>query len=194
MRDVGLLLLRLTVGGLLAGHGAQKLFGWFGGPGVRGTKGMMESIGLRPGQQWGTLAGVAEFGGGLLTALGLGWPVGPIAAIGPMVMATGTVHWGKPIWVTNGGAELPVTNMAVAAGLALYGPGRFSLDRLFGLRIPGLVAVLILAATGIGVMQGLSSREPAPAQPQQGAAPEPRAADAEQQPSAPEAEERPRAA
>src|SRR5438093_8276308 len=109
MRDLSLLLVRLTVGGLLAGHGAQKLFGAFDGPGLKGAAGMMHSIGIRPGDRWAFMAGLSEFGGGSLTAAGLLGPLGPIAAMGSMVMAATTVHWGKPIWVTSGGAELPVT-------------------------------------------------------------------------------------
>jgi putative oxidoreductase len=104
MKDLGLLVLRGTAGGLLAGHGAQKLFGWFGGYGLEGTAGWLESLGLRPAREWALLAGVGEFGGGLLTALGLFHPVGPLMLLGPMAMATGKVHWGKSIWATEGGA------------------------------------------------------------------------------------------
>src|SRR5829696_3487972 len=73
--DLGLLALRLTTGGLMAGHGAQKLFGSFGGHGLKGTTGFMESLGLKPSKQWATLAGASEFGSGLLTALGFGGPI-----------------------------------------------------------------------------------------------------------------------
>src|SRR5438067_277777 len=117
MKDVGLLALRLTTGGLLAGHGAQKLFGWFGGYGPRGTGGWLESMGLRPGRPSAYLAGLSEFAGGLLTALGLLHPLGPLTMMAPMSVATGKAHWGKPIWGTSGGAELPVTNMAIATAV-----------------------------------------------------------------------------
>src|SRR3712207_554573 len=130
MKDVGLLALRLTAGGLIAGHGAQKLFGWFGGYGLQGTGGWLESIGLRPGKQWALVAGGSEFGSGVLTALGLLSPLGPVGMLAPMAIAAGKVHWGKPIWVTEGGAELPVVNMALGTGLALTGPVRYSLDRM----------------------------------------------------------------
>src|SRR5437870_11631584 len=142
MRDIGLLILRLTMGGLLAGHGSQKLFGWFSGPGLKGTAGWLESLGLQPGTPWATVAAASEFGGGTLTALGLLHPLGPIGTIGAMVMATATAHKGKPIWVTAGGAELPVTNMAAALSLALSGPGRFSLDSVFGIRLPRAVVAV----------------------------------------------------
>jgi putative oxidoreductase len=149
MKGLGLLLLRLTVGGLLAGHGAQKLFGAFDGPGFSGTAGFMEKLGLRPGHVWASMATSGEFGGGLLTALGLAGPLGPILAISAMVMAAVKGHWGKPIWATSGGAELPVVNIAALGALAMIGPGTLSLDRLFGVRLPGwLVALFTVGAVG----------------------------------------------
>src|SRR5919204_3486187 len=126
MKNLALLILRLALGALMAGHGAQKLFGWFGGHGLQGTAGWLESMGLRPGRQWALLAGLSEFGGGVLTLLGFLNPLGPLAAIGAMGMATAKVHWGKPIWVTSGGAEFAITNAAIALALGLAGPGDFS--------------------------------------------------------------------
>jgi putative oxidoreductase len=150
-RDLGVLTVRVTVGGLLAGHGAQKLFGSFGGYGLEGTAGWLESLGFKPGKQWAMLSGASELGGGLMTALGLFHPVGPISTIGAMSVATRHMHWGKPIWVTEGGAELPITNIAVALALATVGPGRFSLDRLFGIRVPADVALVSAAAVALGI-------------------------------------------
>lgn len=161
MRDVGLLLLRLTTGGLLAGHGAQKLFGWFGGPGFKGTAGWLRSMGLHPSKLWATSASASEFGGGLLTSLGLLHPLGPIAEMGAMIMATVKIHWGKPIWVSTGGAELPVVNMATATTLILTGPGRFSLDRVLGIRLPRPLVLGIAIAEAIMVGIGIVS-QPAP--------------------------------
>src|SRR6266436_7005776 len=97
MSDIGLLILRLTVGGLLTGHGSQKLFGWFSGPGLKGTAGWLESLGLKPGTPWATVAAASEFGGGVLTTLGLLHPLGPLGTMGTMIMATAKAHWGKPI-------------------------------------------------------------------------------------------------
>lgn len=159
MPDLALFGLRMTVGGLLAGHGAQKLFGAFGGPGLKGTAGWLESLGLKPGSRWASLAALSEFGGGVLTAAGLLSPLGPITLLAPMSMATGTVHKGKPIWVTAGGAELPVINMAAATALALAGPGRYSLDRLLGIRLSWPLVGLALAATAGGVVFALATRE-----------------------------------
>jgi putative oxidoreductase len=151
MSAIAMLILRVTVGGLLAGHGAQKLFGWFGGSGAESTAKAMESMGLRPGRLWAPVAGVAEFGGGVSTALGFLHPLGPISIMAAMSMATLKAHWGKPIWNTEGGAELPVTNLVVALALALAGPGRYSVDAAMPLRLPtSLVATaVLLAATGV---------------------------------------------
>ena len=154
MKDLGLLTLRVAAGGLLAGHGAQKLFGSFGGYGLEGTAGWLESMGLKPGRRWAMLAGASELGGGLLTALGLGGPIGPIMTMGAMGMATTTAHRGKPIWVSAGGAELPATNMAVATALTLTGPGAISLDKLFRVHVPWWMTGLTLLATASGVAIG----------------------------------------
>ena len=95
MKDAGILAVRAVGGALLAGHGAQKLFGVFGGPGLRGTAGFMEMLGLRPGHLWGTAAALSEFGGGTLLALGLLSPLGSIGALAAMTMATVKAHWGQ---------------------------------------------------------------------------------------------------
>jgi putative oxidoreductase len=139
------------VGGLLAGHGAQKLFGMFGGRGMEGTAGWLESLNLRPGRQWAAVAGLSEFLGGALTLLGALNPIGPIMAMGAMLMATVKVHLGKPVWATAGGAELPLTNMAVLGAVTLAGPGRLSLDSLLGIRIPRWFAAAALGAMAFSV-------------------------------------------
>jgi putative oxidoreductase len=112
---------------------------------------MMVGTGLHPPDMWALAAGSSEFGGGMLTALGLLWPVGPITIMAPMGVAIGKVHWGKPIWTGKGGAELPVTNTAAALALASSGPGRFSLDNLLGIRLPRPAAVLVAAGTAVGL-------------------------------------------
>jgi putative oxidoreductase len=155
LTDAATLVLRLTLGGLLAGHGAQKLFGWFGGEGFDKVAEWLGSIGLRPARTWTALAGLSELGGGALTALGFLHPLGQLGVFGAMGMATAKVHWGKPIWVNRDGAELPVTNMAIATSLMLTGPGRFSLDEILGTKIPRWVALPGLAAVGAGIAIGL---------------------------------------
>jgi putative oxidoreductase len=143
------MIVRLVQGSLMAGHGAQKLFGSFGGPGLEGTSGFMEMLGMRPGRPWAYLAGLSEFAGGVLTALGLLNPLGPLGVIGSMAMATRKAHWGKPIWVTEGGAELPVLNIAISTALMIREPDAYSLDRLLGIRLPawlgpvGLVGIIL---------------------------------------------------
>jgi putative oxidoreductase len=133
------MIVRVVQGSLMAGHGAQKLFGSFGGPGLEGTSGFMEMLGMRPGRPWAYLAGLSEFAGGVLTALGLLNPLGPLGVIGSMSMATRKAHWGKPIWVTEGGAELPVLNIAISTALMIREPDAYSLDRLLGIRLPAWV-------------------------------------------------------
>ena len=163
MRDLARLILRLVTGSLMAGHGAQKLFGAFGGYGLEGTGGWLESMGLRPGERWAMAAGGSEFAGGLLTALGLFHPLGSLGTIAAMVMAATTAHANKPIWSTAGGAELPVINMSTAGALALVDPGRFSLDRAFGIRLPSWFVMLAVLATAAGIAYAHGTREvPAP--------------------------------
>ncbi|MEW2284414.1 DoxX family protein [Streptomyces sp. NPDC047841] len=130
-RDVGLLLLRLSTGGVLAAHGAQKLFGWFGGHGLEGTGQYMESIGFAPGKLSATASGLAEAGGGTLLALGLATPAAGAAAAGGMAGAA-TVHMPHGFFAQEGGYEYAATLGLAAAGLAVTGPGRLSLDHALG--------------------------------------------------------------
>jgi putative oxidoreductase len=167
VNDLAPFIVRLAQGSLIAGHGAQKLFGAFGGPGLEGTSQFMEMLGLKPGHPWATLAGVSEFGGGVLTALGLLNPLGPLGVIGSMAMATTKAHWGNPIWVTEGGAELPVLNLAVSTALMLREPDKYSLDRVLGIRLPtwvgplGLVGILLAVRyTGVGTEEQQQEQQP----------------------------------
>lgn len=145
---------------MLAGHGAQKLFGSFGGGGLNGTSAWLAGMGYAPAKPWAVLSGVSEFGGGVLTALGLLHPLGPIATLGSMTIATLDVHRGRPIWATEGGAELPITNMAAAVASAMAGPGTLSLDRAIGIRAPK--SLIVLTATGVaaGVLIAESRTRP----------------------------------
>jgi putative oxidoreductase len=129
-RDLGLLLLRLGTGGVLAAHGTQKLFGWFGGHGIEGTGAFMESVGYAPGKASATASGLAETGGGALLALGLATPAAGAAAAGAMAGAA-AVHTPNGFFNTSGGYEYAATLGLAAAGLAIAGPGRLSLDHAF---------------------------------------------------------------
>src|SRR5438132_4998329 len=119
--DFGLLILRVVVGALLVGHGAQKLFGWFGGYGLAGTGGFFHSLGFRPGKPMAAAAGLSEAGGGLLLALGLLSPLAGAAIVGTLLVAA-SVHQDKGLWGANGGYELPLPYAVVGATLALAGP------------------------------------------------------------------------
>ncbi|MEU3251781.1 DoxX family membrane protein [Streptomyces sp. NPDC006997] len=129
--DLGLLLLRLGTGGVLAAHGAQKLFGWFGGGGIEGTGQFMESVGYRPGRASARAAGLAEAGGGTLLALGLATPAAGAAAAGAMSGAA-AVHAPNGFFNQSGGYEYAVSLALAASGLAVTGPGRLSLDHALG--------------------------------------------------------------
>ncbi|MEW2301862.1 DoxX family membrane protein [Streptomyces sp. NPDC006655] len=130
-RDVGLLLLRLGTGGVLAAHGAQKLLGWFGGGGIAGTGQFMESVGYAPGKQSAMAAGLAEAGGGTLLALGLATPAAGAAAAGAMAGAA-ALHMPNGFFAQEGGYEYAASLGLTAAGLAVTGPGRLSLDHALG--------------------------------------------------------------
>src|SRR6184192_2730280 len=131
--DAGLLVARVVFGLVIAAHGSQELFGWFGGYGLAGTGGFFESLGFRPGRLFAALAGLGEFAGGLLLALGFLGPVGPALVLSVMIVAAVTVHWGKGLFSTTNGIEVPLLYASTATGLALTGPGRFSLDAVVGL-------------------------------------------------------------
>jgi putative oxidoreductase len=126
--DIGLLILRLVVGLGLAAHGSQKLFGWFGGYGIAGTGGFLESLGFRPGKAHAFASGTAESLGGLLLLLGFLTPLGSALIIAVMVTAIGSVHLPKGYWNSNGGYELNLLIIAVVTALAFTGPGAYALQ------------------------------------------------------------------
>ena len=149
--ELGLFALHAVIGLLLVGHGLQKLVGAFGGHGIEGTAGFMESLGLRPGRANAMAAGLGETIGGGLLALGFLTPIGAAVVIAVMVTAALTAHAGKPIWSQEGGPELPLINGVAAFALAGAGAGAWSLDNAFGLDMAGPGwAVAALAAGVIG--------------------------------------------
>lgn len=165
--DIALLVLRLVVGLLVAGHGAQKLFGWFGGHGIGGFSGWLGSMGFRPPRVWAWLAGIAEFGGGLLFAAGWLSPLGSIGIASSMLTAIARAHWPK-IWVTEGGLEYPLTNLVVVAAVGMTGPGVYSLDAVLRTSLPGsLTAALVIVAL-VGWLVGLTMSPAPPGHPQRG--------------------------
>ena len=131
MLNLGLLIIRLVVGVLFIGHGAQKLFGWFGGYGLKGTGGWFESIGMKPGITMALFAGLAELIGGILFAVGFLTPLAALLIAGTMIMAIVKVHAPNGLWATSNGYEYNLTLLAVAIGVALTGPGKYALDIFF---------------------------------------------------------------
>lgn len=130
MLALGLLLIRLVVGLLFIGHGAQKLFGWFGGYGPKGTGGWMESVGIKPGVVMAVLAGLMELLGGVFFAAGLLTPLAAALIAAAMLGAIVKVHGPNGLWSTANGYEYPLVLLVIAIGVALTGAGAYSLDAL----------------------------------------------------------------
>ena len=128
----GILLLRMVLGLTLASHGAQKLFGWFDGHGPRGTAGFFGQLGFRAPLVMAAAAGLSEFGGGLLLAMGLLTPLAALAITVVMLTAIWTVHRPKGFWAMSGGYEYNLLIWASAVALAATGGGRYSLDAAIG--------------------------------------------------------------
>ena len=154
--NTGLLVLRLVNGLLLVGHGSQKLFGLFGGPGLAGAGGFFHSLGFRPGKPLAIVAGASEAGAGVLLALGLLNPLASAAIIGTLLVA-GSVHFAAGLWGQNGGYETPLLYATAAAALAFTGPGAYSLDHALGLDSLagngwGVVAVVAGVLSGLAVV------------------------------------------
>jgi putative oxidoreductase len=166
--EAGLLLIRVVLGGIMAAHGSQKLFGWFGGPGLAGTEGWLESMGFKPARLHAVVVGLAEFGGGALLALGLLTPLGAAAIAGVMFVAIATVHWSNGFFNGSGGYEFNLLIAATAIALAITAPGEISIDHLAGWTLSGpewgLAALGISAVTAGWV---LARRKPLPAQAQE---------------------------
>ncbi|MFE4955380.1 DoxX family protein [Streptomyces sp. NPDC056653] len=129
--NCGLLLIRLTFGLLMAGHGCQKLFGIFGGEGLAATGRGFAGLGYHPGVVYAAIGGGSEFLGGLGLALGLFTPLASAALIGVMINAMVTVTAAHGLWETQGGVEFNVCIAVVALAIAAIGPGRLALDRPF---------------------------------------------------------------
>jgi len=160
--DLGILLVRVFLGLAIAAHGAQKLFGWFGGYGLKGTGGFFEGLGFKPGGLFAAAAGLSEFVGGLLLVAGLFTPLGGAAVLAAMIVASVSVHLKNGFFVQNNGFEPAFLYGAVALGLIFTGAGNYSLDASLGvsaLNEPALKLGL-LVATLIGAGLTLALRRP----------------------------------
>lgn len=160
-----LLTLRVTLGLVVAAHGSQKLFGWFGGPGFAGETGWLASQGFKPAWFWTLLGGLGEFAGGLLLVLGLLNPLGALAIFGAMLMAVVKFHWRKGFWWTQLGYEYPLVLGILSVVLGLAGSGSYSLDALIGfslstpLVLVGLVLAALVVSVGIAISNRSSSKQ-----------------------------------
>ncbi|HLJ83804.1 MAG TPA: DoxX family protein [Candidatus Eremiobacteraceae bacterium] len=152
--DTALVIARLIIGLGIFAHGTQKLFGWFGGYGIKGTGDFMETLGFRPGAAFAVLSGLGESGGGVLTLLGLLNPIGPALIVMVMITAIGSVHIKKGFFTSDGGWELNSMYIAVALLIALIGPGAYSIDAALGITfLAG--AQIAWIALGAAVVIGL---------------------------------------
>lgn len=163
MTALGLLILRLGIGLIIAAHGAQKLFGVWGGPGMAKWTQSVQRLRIRPAQPWAWVAALSEFGGGVLLALGLLSPLGSLAIIGAMLVAVATVHLAKGFWAAKGGYEFNLSLTVGAAALAFTGPGAYSLDGALRIHLPEPLTLIVgTIALIIGVTATLLSRSPKP--------------------------------
>jgi putative oxidoreductase len=162
--DMGLLIARVVFGLVMAAHGTQKLFGWFGGYGLAGTGGFFEQLGFRPGRLFAAVASTAELFGGLLLALGFLGPIGPALMLSVMIVAAFSVHWQHGLFAATNGVEVPLLYGAFGAALAFSGHGQYSVDALTGLAAvwTPAVASAALAAGVLAAIANLAIRRPAP--------------------------------
>jgi putative oxidoreductase len=160
--STGLLIARGVFGIVMAAHGTQKLFGWFGGYGIAGTGASFDALGFRPGRGMAVVAGLSEITSGLLIAAGFLGPFGPALMLSVMIVAS-SVHWSNGLFAAANGIEVPLLYGAGAVALALTGYGLYSVDAALGISdywTPGLTAtVLALGALG-GVANLLLRRAP----------------------------------
>jgi putative oxidoreductase len=163
MTAIGLLILRLGIGLILAAHGAQKLFGVWGGSGMAKWAESVQRLRIRPATPWAWVAALSEFGGGLLLAFGLLSPLGSLAITGAMLVAIATVHLANGFWNGKRGYEFNLSLIVGAAAVAFTGPGTYSLDNALGIHLPEPVSLIVgTIALIIGVTVTLASRSPQP--------------------------------
>src|SRR5437867_11389120 len=143
MVALGLLLLRVVIGLIVLGHGLQKAFGWWGGPGMTGWVGAMNRMRIRPAVPWAWMSALAELVGGLAFAVGLLTPLPSLAIAGSMLVAIALVHWPRGFWSTKGGYEFNLSILAAIAAIAIAGPGSLSLDAALRIHPPEPLTLLV---------------------------------------------------
>jgi putative oxidoreductase len=159
---LGVLIARVVLGLSMAAHGGQKLFGWFGGPGLSGVSGFVETVGFYPPRLFAVALAVTEFGSGLLTALGLFGPIGPAGMILVMIVAAVVVHRPNGFFAMTNGIELNLLYVTGAMFVAFAGSGPYSLDAVLGIdRIWSVQATWVIIALGVaGAFVNLAVRRP----------------------------------
>jgi putative oxidoreductase len=165
--SITLLVVRVVIGFMLFGHGAQKLFGLFGGYGFKGTAGWLQSIGFKPSWFWTLLAGLGEFFGGILFAFGFLTPLGAMGIFASMLMALIKLHWPNGLWVDKGGYEYPLVLILISLAVALFGPGVYSIDALIGFTLPLPLTIVGFILAAIVVIVGVVISNQGQAQSQQ---------------------------
>jgi len=164
LTSIGLLILRLALGGIFFAHGAQKLFGWFGGRGLAGHRGFIEQLGMRPARLLGITSALGEFFGGLGVLFGFLTPIAGAGIIGSMAVAIIKVHWPKGFFNHDGGFEFPLFLAVAAFVIGLIGPGRFSVDRILGTTLPEPASILIVLALTLLAVLSIVTRPAPPGQ------------------------------
>ena len=152
--DLGILILRLGVGLIFAAHGAQKVFGWWGGPGFAGWKGAIEGMGLCPAGFWAAVSAYAELLGGLMLAVGFLTPLAAAALVGQGVVMIKRAHWARGFWNAKGGIEFPLVLWVGAVAVAVAGAGVYSVDNALGISLDPAVRLALIA---MGILGGVAA-------------------------------------
>lgn len=159
--ELGLLLLRLAIGGVVLAHGLQK-FGQLGGPGLQGVAGFFGGLGFRPAPAWATLVALVETVGAALLILGLLTPLAGLLIAADLLVAIVVAHWPR-FWSQDGGLEFPLPLAAGALALALVGPGAWSLDAALGFRLADEPLLVLMVVVALGALLAIVTRTKAAA-------------------------------